>query len=1596
MVGLSDIPVLGNFVDRISDATVEALFRGLRYLFCYKELVNVLNSEIDKVNIQQGRVSKKSDEERSDGKVIEDHVLRWQTEVKEMQDSAKEFSEKYQSRASWTCFKCLPIPKPVSRFRLGREAVLNAKKATELVKSGKDLLANEIAHLPPADNLPKTDAAFQDFRSRKGVYYKLWEMLVAENSSLILGIYGMPGVGKTRMMEQIWKEVTEKKIFKKVARANVGNEKLDVLKLQNQIAGHLGCHFESQDNVESRASQLKNCLINGGKILLVFDDVWGEIPLDYIIGTSFGESSTSKGSKILLTSRRQDVCLRNKCTHPVQITTLRDEEAWDLFQDSVGTSHIDSLPDETLAKEVCARCAGLPLLICAVGKALQFMSYHVWKDALQKLEKGKIDGIDSQVYACVKLSIDRLQDDAKLCLFLCSLFPEDADIDIRKLIQFAIGSQSQLIPDGQSTIPAMVEVLTKASLLLECRQNHVTKLHDIIRDVARSVAFKDPKYAILHVRCGSQFPDNASYHTTKLLWLDVERDDIRFPEDLVCTNLKSLWLHCNNHVQRFSGDFFGMFMNLEFLMLQHVHFLSEQFSLQPLDKLKMLIFDSCDIRETNDSLFPKYLKTLCIWACDLPSPLDLPNLKNLRELDIQQNLPVIMVPGAISSLSGLEEFHIPKGFSFSDDANDTTLILDEISKLTRLTSLKIFFSNFEACQGISIFFTLLKYEISVNSKWYDEALSDSTKMIEFHDVKVKTSDKAIQSLVERAEKVEVVSTEVDLSSICSSNKKAFADLRDLTILYCDNVEYIARISQDEIQHNRQPRTSFSKLTNLSIRGCLTMKYLFCKSVAKCLGQLQILEVDECPAMEVIVTNEGPSDGEIIDFHKLKTLDLRKLWSLKSFCRGNKEMHSGSTDNSVTSSAQFQPLFDGMVAFPSLEKLYIKTVGDTVSDIWGNYNSGDNDKSNVISSSFCKLKKLEVSRFSKLEMVIPVGMLHRLRNLEYLYISKCNNLRNAFPTCIARDLINLQQLSISGCRMMSEVIRGSERAQQEEITNEDHGIIVFPELSLMTLDGLSNLSSFCCHRASNTYKVQFPSLRCLQVDGCAKINLEGIELAGDDSTCQLKDLYIRTDQQMQLPCKWTLHLYNLESLTLDGCWWNELKSLNFPKLERLDVSNCRRSALFTISGFNSLQNLKSLDVSECGLLEEIVEDVRGHEHAGMDMESIKLSQLNTVVFKDLPKLKSFTYGSNYECYMPALKKVEIVNCGLSSLFTWSVFNNLQQLHALKVLNCILLEDIVVVPRIFQLSSLTLRDLPNLRSFGHSVSYAFSMPRLKNFIRLPAEKVQGVLAPPSKILNNLYLNYTVKFPCLEDFSMSNCGDINLEEIELVKDDSTCKLKYLSIHSDKQMELPCKWQPHLYNLERLTFTNCWWHELKSLNFPKLKKLDVNNCGISALFTISGFNSLQQLELLLVSNCTLLEAIVEDGSEDETSDTDDKVIRLSRLSSVTLKDLPNLTSFSHSVSYAFSIPVLKKIHLLGCPQLENFTSSETSTGSVSVYTEGNEREDVTDLNDFIIQNHKKGGNLVKVLENQIGNTFLLNINNYIPQIVNSRGLGSSVAPIV
>lgn len=125
-----------------------------------------------------------------------------------------------------------------------------------------------------------------------------------------------------------------------------------------------------------------------------------------------------------------------------------------------------------------------------------------------------------------------------------------------------------------------------------------------------------------------------------------------------------------------------------------------------------------------------------------------------------------------------------------------------------------------------------------------------------------------------------------------------------------------------------------------------------------------------------------------------------------------------------------------------------------------------------------------------------------------------------------------------------------------------------------------------------------------------------------------------------------------------------------------------------------------------------------------------------------------------------------------------------------------------------------------------------------------------------------------------------------------------------------------------------------------PTLEHVEVDKCGLfTTFFTCSVSKNLQQLRFLHVYNCKLLEGIVENARGIETSDTDDKIIRLPGLLEVVLADLPNLKNFGLTVSHVFSMLELLYFRLFRCPNVENFTFLKTR-GLVSVDSEWHQRK--------------------------------------------------------
>nr|XP_017239546.1 PREDICTED: probable disease resistance protein At1g12280 [Daucus carota subsp. sativus] len=863
MCSLSDIPVVGKAVDKISVVIVEAGTRGLVHLFCYKGVVKDLKAtKINELQIQEESVARKAAAAKNNGQILLKHVVDWQEKVVEIKDQVKVFVEEYENRPSWLCcFEALRIPDPVTRFRLGRSGAKMSKRVEELIESGKELVHEDIAQYPPFENVPISGGdRYYNFESRRTAYGKIWEALVKEDGFSVLGIYGMPGVGKTRMMEQTWKEIKEKGVFDKVARANFGNGKLDVINIQEQLSFHLECHLESKDNEEYRAFQLRNSIMNGGKILFILDDVWRYIPLNRI-GISFDEG-TPGGCKILFTSRAQDVCLKNNCKDPVRIDTLTAEEAWEMFSNVVGSSKIYSLLDKTLAMRVCNKCARLPLLIVAVGNSVAIMGECQWKDALDLLENHKIEkihGIEGDIFACVELSFNQLHEDEKIFLLLCSLYREDAEID--KSLLFKLATDCELLEGKRDRVHSIVQNLKSSSLLLPGRNDKYIRLHDIIRDVARSIASRQ-EYAFLSITCNSWLPNQSAYSTRKVMYLNLEVDNVSSPDDLrypdmapiqprdsdsstkyfVCCDTivgggktlaeraENLFLTNVGTTNPFIDNNKGAFKDLRVLYMENCHYV-ENLAKIPGEESKhiqqLTAFSNLSVLNIVDCRGMTYLFSASVAQ----------GLVQLQVL-LVRNCPAMEV------IIGSEGTDNKKVIKF---AQLKSIVLKAMPKL------KSFYGH---------------------RRYINSTTTESTDVSSVHPASLFDKMVVFPSLVEL--KIIMLKVASDVWGENDHENKSFCQLKFLKVSRCDELEIIFPLSMLHRLKN---------LEKLDIKFCSKLRNVMSPWIARDLVHLKVMRVRGCAMIKEIIAASGRSkqetDDEIV-FPVLLSLELIHLPSLINF------------------------------------------------------------------------------------------------------------------------------------------------------------------------------------------------------------------------------------------------------------------------------------------------------------------------------------------------------------------------------------------------------------------------------------------------------------------------------------------------------------------------------------------------------------------------------------------------------------------------------------------------------------------------------------------------------------------------------------------
>ncbi|KAI9403449.1 hypothetical protein POPTR_001G423925v4 [Populus trichocarpa] len=431
-----------------------------------------------------------------------------------------------------------------------------AKKSETFTKLGETKFTKVADKRPPQHIEFLTSKEFTPSKSSEEALEQIMEALKDDNVNMI-GLYGMGGVGKTTLVKEVGRIATESQLFDEVLMATV-SQNPNVIDIQNRMADMLGLKIE-ENSKEGRADRLRQRLKKVEKMLITLDDVWKHIDLKEI-GIPFGDDH--RGCKILLTTRRRDICSYMVCQQNVFLGLFSEKEAWDLFRINAGLDDGDSTLNR-VATDVARECHGLPIALVTMGRALRDESAVKWKRMSKQLKNSQFPDKEQieekNAYACLKLSYDYLKSkETKLCFLLCCLFPEDYNIPVEDLTRYALGyglhQDGEPIEDARELVHVAIKDLKACCLLLGAETEEHVRMHDLVRYVAIQIA-SSKEYGFMVLEKWPTSIESFEGCTTISL---MGNKLAELPEGLVCPQLKVLLLEVDSGLDVPERFFEGM------------------------------------------------------------------------------------------------------------------------------------------------------------------------------------------------------------------------------------------------------------------------------------------------------------------------------------------------------------------------------------------------------------------------------------------------------------------------------------------------------------------------------------------------------------------------------------------------------------------------------------------------------------------------------------------------------------------------------------------------------------------------------------------------------------------------------------------------------------------------------------------------------------------------------------------------------------------------------------------------------------------------------------------------------------------------------
>ncbi|KAF3434380.1 hypothetical protein FNV43_RR25483 [Rhamnella rubrinervis] len=586
---------------KISEYTVEPIGRQMGYLFHYKSNVENLRIQIQNLKCAKDKLQHSIDDAKKNGEEIEADVLHWLSRVDRMISQHTDCFVINEGQANMRCLSGQFLDLG-SRYRLSRKAKKMAAEVGTAIQAAGGF--NKVSYLPILQSIFEVKG-YVAFQSRMSTFKRIMETLRNPNFDTI-GVYGMGGVGKTMLCKEVAKQVKGQLLFSKVVMVTV-SQTPNLENIQQEVAEKLGLNL-NEKSIPARADRLRHRLRQEKKIL------------------------------ILLTSRSQDVLWNDMGVEQTFLVgVLSFSEATNLFNTIVADT-IKNPSIQPLAIEIVKECAGLPIAIATVANALKNKSLPVWNNALQELRIStptNIKGMHEKVYSSIKLSFDSSKSrEAKSLLVLCSLFHEDANIDIEHLLRQGTGwglfKGVTKLEDARNKVVTLVEDLKTCCLLLDGDYSCCVKMHDVIRDVTISIASRDRHmHNFGSVAELEECIMDIDFRESTAISLSATDRNCHLPERLEIPKVK---LFCMSSRSR---PFWNLFMRFYDGAPYYRDLTIPNHFFQEMKELRVLELINICLRPLPSSFsFFENLQTLCLWYCDIGEVTIIGELKNLKILDL--------------------------------------------------------------------------------------------------------------------------------------------------------------------------------------------------------------------------------------------------------------------------------------------------------------------------------------------------------------------------------------------------------------------------------------------------------------------------------------------------------------------------------------------------------------------------------------------------------------------------------------------------------------------------------------------------------------------------------------------------------------------------------------------------------------------------------------------------------------------------------------------------------------------------------------------------------------------------------------------------